>query len=94
LLDRLLTESVATLSAAGVIDLDEVCRTGGGAGIGGSGFVPTQEKAAQGTQEGQATDREAQAGGKRRPGRKHRRIRAARERAAHEREARVAAALR
>jgi transposase len=67
LLDRLLTENVATLSAAGVINLDEV-GAGWRAGtcLGWRSFVPAQEDAAQGTEEGAAPSRASLARGKRR----------------------------
>lgn len=94
LLDRLLTENVATLSATGVIDLDEVVQDGlrVRASAGAASFRRRRtldkelRKARRLVQRlKQEIDDD--------PDASNRRIRAARERAAHERAARVAAAL-
>ena len=94
LLDRLLTENVATLSAAGVINLDEVVQDGvrvrasaGAASFRRSKTLHKELKKAKRrvAQLGQEVNDD--------PDASNRRIRAASERAAHEREARVSAAL-
>jgi transposase len=94
LLDRLLTENVASLSVAGVINLDEVAQDGVRvrASAGASSFrrrkkLHKELKKAQRLVEQlrNETDDDPQAS--------NRRIKAAEERAAREREARVAAAL-
>jgi transposase len=94
LLDRLLTENVASLSVAGVINLDEVAQDGVRvrASAGASSFrrrkkLHKELKKAQRLVEQlrNETDEDPQAS--------NRRIKAAEERAAREREARVAAAL-
>ena len=94
LLDRLLTENIATLSAAGVINLDEVVQDGvrvrasaGAASFRRSKTLHKELKKAQRrvTQLGQEVNDD--------PNASNRRIRVAGERAARERQARVSAAL-
>jgi transposase len=94
LLDQLLTENVATLSAAGVIDLDEVIQDGmrvrASAGAGSFRRKKTLHKELKKAKRlverlKQETDDD--------PDASNRRIKAARERAAQERRARVDAAL-
>ena len=94
LLERLLTENVATLSAAGVIDLDEVVQDGVRvrAGAGSASFRRRK------TLEKELTKAKRLVARLRRethvdPEASNRRIEAARERAAKERQARVEAAL-
>jgi transposase len=92
LLDRLLTEHVATLSAAGVINLDEVVQDGVRASAGAASFrrSKTLRKELKKAQRRVAQLRQEVNDD---PDASNRRIRAARERAAREREARVSAAL-
>jgi transposase len=94
LLDRLLTENVASLSVAGVINLDEVAQDGVRvrASAGASSFrrrkkLGKELKKAQRLVEQLKTETDDD------PQASNRRIKAAEERAAREREARVAAAL-
>jgi len=94
LLDRLLTENVATLSAAGVIDLDEAVQDGMRvrASAGAASFRRRKKlykelKKARRLVERLKRETEDD------PDASNRRLRKARERAAREREARVAAAL-
>jgi transposase len=94
LIDRLLTENVAALSTAGVIDLDEIVQDGVRVrASAGSGSFRRKKKLHK--ELGKATrliarlKQEADED----PDASNRRIRAARERAAREREARLAAAL-
>lgn len=94
LMDRLLTENVATLSAAGVIDLDEVVQDGVRVRAGaGSGSFRRKKKLHKELKKAtrlmarlkrEATDD---------PDASNRRMRAAQERAAREREARLAEAI-
>lgn len=88
MLDQLLTEHIATLSAAGVIDLDEVVQDGVRvrASAGAGSFHKELKKARRliARLKQEASDD---------PDASNRRIKAAQERAAREREARVAAAL-
>jgi transposase len=85
LLDRLLTENVATLSAAGVINLDEVVQDGVRvrASAGAASFLKKAQRRVVQLRQELNDD----------PGASNRRIRAAGERAARERQARVSAAL-
>jgi transposase len=94
LLDRLLTENVASLSVAGVINLDEVAQDGVRvrASAGASSFRRSKKlhkelKKAQRLVERLKNEADDD------PQASHRRIKAAEERAVREREARVAAAL-
>lgn len=94
LLERLLTENVATLSAAGVIDLDEVVQDGVRvrAGAGSASFRRRKTLVKELTKAKRLVARlrrETQDD----PEASNRRLRAARERAAKERRARVEAAL-
>jgi transposase len=94
LLDRLLTENVATLSAAGVINLDEVVQGGvrvrASAGAASFRRSKTLRKELKKAQRRVAQLRQEVNDD---PDASNRRIRAADERAAREREARVSAAL-
>ena len=94
LLDRLLTENVATLSAAGVINLDEVVQDGvrvrASAGAASFRRSKTLRKELKKAQRRVAQLRQEVNDD---PDASNRRIRAADERAAREREARVSAAL-
>jgi transposase len=94
LLDRLLTESVATLSTAGVIDLDEVVQDGvrvrASAGAGSFRRKKKLHKELKKAQRLMARLKQEAADD---PDASNRRIKAAQERAARERQARVAAAL-
>ena len=94
LLDRLLSENLATLSAAGVIDLDEVVQDGvrvraaaGSASYRRRKTLRKELKKARRLVERLAQERDGDADAS------NRRIAAARQRAARERERRVAAAL-
>lgn len=96
LLDRLLTESVATLSAAGVIDLDEVVQDGVRVRVrasAGAGSFRRKKKLYKELKKAKRLIEQLKQEANDDPDASNRRIRAARERAAHEREARVAAAL-
>jgi transposase len=94
LLDRLLTESVATLSAAGVIDLDEVVQDGVRVrASAGAGSFRRKKKLHKELRKARRLIEQLKQEANDDPDASNRRIRAARERAAHEREARVAAAL-
>lgn len=94
LLDRLLTESVATLSAAGVIDLDEVVQDGVRVrASAGAGSFRRKKKLHKELNKARRLIEQLKQEANDDPDASNRRIRAARERAAHEREARVAAAL-
>ena len=94
LLERLLTENVATLSAAGVIDLDEVVQDGVKvrAAAGASSFRRRKTLEGELAKARQLVEQLRQEG-EGDPDAGNRRRRAAAERAAAEREARVAAAL-
>jgi transposase len=94
LLDRLLTESVATLSAAGVIDLDEVVQDGVRVrASAGTGSFRRKKKLHKELKKAKRLIEQLKQEANDDPDASNRRIRAARERAAHERAARVAAAL-
>lgn len=94
LLDRLLSESVATLSAAGVIDLDEVVQDGVRVrASAGAGSFRRKKKLHKELKKAKRLIEQLKQEANDDPDASNRRIRAARERAAHEREARVAAAL-
>jgi transposase len=94
LLDRLLTESVATLSAAGVIDLDEVVQDGVRVrASAGTGSFRGRKKLHQELNKAKRLIEQLKQEANDDPDASNRRIRAAHERAAHERAARVAAAL-
>lgn len=94
LLDRLLTESVATLSAAGVIDLDEVVQDGVRVrASAGAGSFRRRKKLHKELKKAHRLVERLRQEANNDPDASNRRIRAVRERAAHEREARVAAAL-
>jgi transposase len=94
LLDRLLTESVATLSAAGVIDLDEVVQDGVRVrAAAGAGSFRRKKKLHKELNKARWLIEQLKQEATDDPDASNRRIRAARERAAREREARVAAAL-
>lgn len=94
LLDRLLTESVATLSAAGVIDLDEVVQDGVRVrASAGAGSFRRKKRLHQELKKAKRLIEQLKQEANDDPDASNRRIRAARERAAHERGARVAAAL-
>jgi transposase len=94
LLDRLLVEHVASLSAAGVIDLDEVVQDGVRvrASAGASSFKRKKKLHKELKKAERLIDRLRQENDED-PDASNRRIRAAQQRAASEREARVAAAL-
>lgn len=94
LLDKLLTENVATLSVAGVINLDEVVQDGVRvrASAGSSSFGRRKKLYKELRKAKRLIDRLRQENDDD-PDASNRRIRAAQERAAREREARVAAAL-
>src|SRR5688572_12339320 len=94
LLDRLLTESVATLSTAGVIDLDEVVQDGVRVrASAGSGSFRRKKKLHKELRKAQRLIARLKQEASDDPDASNRRIKAAQERAAREREARVAAAL-
>lgn len=94
LLDRLLTESVATLSAAGVIDLDEVVQDGVRVrASAGTGSFRRKKKLYKELKKAERLIEQLKQEANDDPDASNRRIRAARERATHERAARVAAAL-
>lgn len=94
LLDRLLTEHIATLSAAGVIDLDEVVQDGVRvrASAGASSFR-RKKKLHKELKKARRLIAQLKQEASDDPDASNRRIKAAQERAAREREARVAAAL-
>ena len=94
LLDRLLSESVATLSAAGVIDLDEVVQDGVRVrASAGAGSFRRKKKLHKELNKAKRLIEQLKQEANDDPDASNRRIRAARERAADERAARVAAAL-
>jgi transposase len=94
LLDRLLTESVASLSAAGVINLDEVVQDGVRVrASAGAGSFRRNKKLHKELNKAKRLIEQLKQEANDDPDASNRRIRAARERAAHERGARVAAAL-
>jgi transposase len=94
LLDRLLTENVATLSAAGVIDLDEVAQDGVRvrASAGASSFRRSKKLHKELRKAKRLVER-LKDETKDDPNASNERIKAARERAAREREGRISAAL-
>src|SRR5947209_6561666 len=94
LLDRLLSENVATLSAAGVIDLDEVVQDGVRVrASAGAGSFRRKKKLHKELKKAQRLIEQLKQEANDDPAASNRRIRAAGERAAHERAARVTAAL-
>jgi transposase len=94
LLDRLLTESVATLSTAGVIDLDEVVQDGVRVrASAGAGSFRRKKKLHKELKKARRLIERLKQEASSDPAASDRRIKAAQERAAREREARVAAAL-
>jgi len=94
LLDQLLSESVATLSAAGVIDLDEVVQDGVRVrASAGAGSFRRKKKLHKELKKAQRLIEQLKQEANDDPAASNRRIRAAGERAAHERAARVTAAL-
>lgn len=94
LLDALLTENVATLSAAGVIDLDEVVQDGLRVrASAGSGSFRRKKKLYKELKKARRLVERLKRETDDDPGASNRRIGAARERAARERERRVEAAL-
>jgi transposase len=94
LLDRLLTESVATLSTAGVIDLDEVVQDGVRVrASAGAGSFRRKKKLRKELKKAQRLIERLKREASDDPDASNRRIKAAQERATREREARVAAAL-
>jgi transposase len=94
ILDRLLTENIATLSAAGVIDLDEVVQDGVRVrASAGAGSFRRKKKLYKELKKAQRLIARLKQEASDDPEASNRRIRAAQERAASEREARVAAAL-
>ena len=94
LLDRLLTESVATLSTAGVVDLDEVVQDGVRVrASAGSGSFRRKKKLHKELKKAQRLIARLKQEASDDPDASNRRIKAAQERAAREREARVTAAL-
>jgi transposase len=94
LLDRLLTEHVAALSAAGVIDLDEVVQDGVRVrASAGAGSFRRKKKLYKELRKAERLVKRLKAETEDDPAASDRRIRAARERAAREREARLRAAL-
>jgi transposase len=94
LLDRLLTENVATLSAAGVIDLDEVVQDGMRVrASAGAGSFRRKKKLHKELKKAKRLVERLKQESEDDPDASNRRIRKARERAAQERAARVAAAL-
>lgn len=95
LLDRLLTEHVASLSVAGVINLDEVVQDGVRVrGSAGSGSYRREKKLYKELRKAQRLIARLNRERDDDPDASNRRIRAAQDRAAREREARVSAALR
>ena len=91
---RLLSESVATLSAAGVIDLDEVVQDGVRVrASAGAGSFRRKKKLHKELNKAKRLIEQLKQEANDDPDASNRRIRAARERAADERAARVAAAL-
>jgi len=94
LLDQLLSESVATLSAAGVINLDEVVQDGVRVrASAGAGSFRREKKLHKELNKAKRLIEQLKQEANDDPEASNRRIRAARERAADERAARVAAAL-
>jgi transposase len=94
LLDQLLTEHVATLSAAGVIDLDEVVQDGVRVrASAGAGSFRRKKKLHKELKKARRLLARLKQEASDDPDASNRRIRAAQERAAREREARVATAL-
>jgi transposase len=94
LLDRLLTENVAALSAAGVIDLDEVVQDGVKVrASAGTGSFRRKKKLHKELKKAMRLIARLKQEANDDPDASNRRMRAARERAAREREARLAAAL-
>jgi transposase len=94
LLDRLLSESVATLSAAGVIDLDEVVQDGVRVrASAGAGSFRRKKKLHKELRKAKRLIEQLKQEANDDPDASNRRIRAGCERAAHERATRVAAAL-
>ena len=94
MLDRLLTEHIATLSAAGVIDLDEVVQDGVRVrASAGAGSFRRKKKLHKELKTARRLIARLKQEASDDPDASNRRIRAAQERAAREREARVAAAL-
>ena len=94
LLDQLLSESVATLSAAGVINLDEVVQDGVRVrASAGAGSFRREKKLHKELNKAKRLIEQLKQEANDDPDASNRRIRAARERAADERAARVAAAL-
>jgi transposase len=94
LMDRLLTENVATLSTVGVIDLDEVVQDGVRVRAGaGSGSFRRKKKLHKELKKATRLMARLKQELDDDPDASNRRMRAARERAAREREARLAAAL-
>jgi transposase len=94
LLDQLLTEHVATLSAAGVIDLDEVVQDGVRVrASAGAGSFRRKKKLHKELKKARRLIAQLRQEASDDPDASNRRIKAAQERAAREREARVAAAL-
>jgi transposase len=94
LLDQLLTEHVATLSAAGVIDLDEVVQDGIRVrASAGAGSFRRKKKLHKELKKARRLIARLKQEASDDPDASNRRIKAAQERAAREREARVAAAL-
>jgi transposase len=94
LLDRLLSENIASLSIAGVIDLDEVAQDGVRVrASAGTGSFRRRKKLQKELRKSQRLIRQLKEETADDPQASSRRIVAARERAAREREARVAAAL-
>lgn len=93
-LDRLLTEHIATLSAAGIIDLDEVVQDGVRVrASAGSGSFRRKKKLHKELKKAGRLIARLKREASDDPDASNRRIKAAQERAAREREARVAAAL-
>jgi transposase len=94
LLDRLLAEHVAALSAAGVIELDEVVQDGVRVrASAGAGSFRRKKKLYKELKKARRLVARLKQEAEDDPGASERRIRAARERAARERQARLAAAL-
>jgi transposase len=94
LLDRLLTENVASLSMAGVVDLDEVAQDGVRVrASAGSGSFRRRKKLHKELKKARRLMERLKQEADDDPQASSRRMQAARERAAREREARVAAAL-
>lgn len=94
LLDRLLTEHIATLSAAGVIDLDEVVQDGVRVrASAGAGSFRRKKKLHKELKKAKRLIARLKHEASDNPDASNRRIKAAQERAAREREARVTAAL-